>query len=56
VGFIKDHTGNFSLALAVLAGFAMLAALIAWMLDDSGQRSKVADGAAARKAVPEAGI
>lgn len=35
VGFIKDHTGNFSLALAVLAGFALLAALIAWLLHDA---------------------
>jgi MFS family permease len=56
VGFIKDHTGNFSLALAVLAGFAMLAALIAWLLDDSGERSKAVDGTAARKAVGEAGV
>jgi ACS family tartrate transporter-like MFS transporter len=56
VGFIKDHTGNFSLALAVLAGFALLAALIAWLLDDSGQRSVTVNGAAARKAVREAGI
>jgi ACS family tartrate transporter-like MFS transporter len=36
VGYIKDYTGNFSLALAVLAGFAMLAALIAYLLNDSG--------------------
>jgi ACS family tartrate transporter-like MFS transporter len=36
VGYIKDHTGNFSLALAVLAGFALLAALIAYLLDDVG--------------------
>jgi D-galactonate transporter len=42
VGFIKDHTGNFSLALAVLAGFALLAALIAWLLDDSGVRQRSA--------------
>jgi len=49
VGFIKDHTGNFSLALAVLAGFALLAALIAWLLDDSGMAKKaVAPGAAGK--------
>ncbi|GAB3626896.1 Putative tartrate transporter [Pandoraea terrae] len=35
VGFIKDRTGSFSLALAVLAGFALLASLIAYRLDDS---------------------
>jgi len=50
VGFIKDRTGNFSLALAVLAGFALLAALIAWLLDDSGVRRRAADGATAREA------
>jgi ACS family tartrate transporter-like MFS transporter len=43
VGYIKDHTGNFSLALAVLAGFALLAAVIAYLLNDSSL---------ARKSVP----
>jgi cyanate permease len=43
VGYIKDHAGNFSLALAVLAGFALLAAVIAYLLNNSG---------VARKSVP----
>jgi MFS family permease len=34
VGIIRDHTGNFSLALAVLAAFALLAALIASRLGE----------------------
>ena len=34
VGFIRDRTGNFNLALAVLAGFALLAAFIAYRLND----------------------
>jgi D-galactonate transporter len=55
VGFIKDHTGNFSLALSVLAGFALLAALIAWLLDESTQRKVTADPVA-RKTVGEASI
>jgi hypothetical protein len=52
---IKDYTGNFRLALAVLAGFAMLAALIAWLLRDAGQHSKLANAPAARKKVGEVG-
>ena len=40
VGFIRDRTGNFSLALAVLAGFALLAALIAYRLDDGRETKK----------------
>jgi len=55
VGFIKDHTGNFSLALAVLAGFALLASLIAWLLDDSGQRNVVTQIAPGPKAAGKAG-
>lgn len=34
VGIIRDYTGDFSLALAVLAGFALCAALIAYRLND----------------------
>lgn len=35
VGFIRDRTGSFSLALAALASFALVAATIAYRLDDS---------------------
>lgn len=55
VGFIKDHTGNFSLALAVLAGFALLAALIAWRLDDAGVRDTLSDDALAPTTAGKAG-
>jgi MFS transporter, ACS family, tartrate transporter len=40
VGFIKDRTGNFSLALAVLASFALIAAIIAYRLGDERGEKK----------------
>ncbi len=42
VGIIKDRTGSFSLALAALAGAALVAALIALLLQDDEQARRAA--------------
>jgi MFS family permease len=50
VGVIRDRTGSFSIALATLAGFALLAAVIALLLQDSEKerRAEAQTAAAAR--------
>ena len=51
VGIIRDHTGNFSLALALLASFALLAAFIAYRLGDESVVPDEIDCSATKAAV-----
>jgi ACS family tartrate transporter-like MFS transporter len=46
VGIIRDRTGSFAVALTTLAGFALLAAIIALLLTDDEKARRVAERAA----------
>ena len=46
VGIIRDRTGSFAVALTVLAGFALLAAVIALLLTDDEKARRVAESKA----------
>lgn len=43
MGVVRDHTGSFSLSLTLLAAFALIAALIAYALNDAPVAGAEAD-------------